>query len=126
MYLLALAVLCAGWAYWLAFLCRVGQALGRDGIADGATRTLRSGLGTLACSLLLAFVLGVAVAVLVRLPDLIWFVTPGFAGAAATVAYMGGGFDSLLTFFLTPTGVPFALEYVNFISGLRMFILRRT
>ncbi len=122
----ALALLFGAWAAWMVFLAGLGPVLRRGEVGEGAIRTLWAGGGTLARCLPLLLVGGILVAAMVKWPVLITVIPASFVGAVATIAYHAGGFDSIPALLLAPTGIPFALEYLNFIAGLRMLIERRS
>jgi hypothetical protein len=123
---LALAVLFAAWACWMVFLAGLGPVLRRAEVGEGAMRTLWAGGWLLARGLPFLLVGGIAVAAMVKWPVLITVIPASFLGALVTIAYQAGGFDSIPALLLAPTGIPFTLEYLNFIGGLRMLIDRRS
>jgi hypothetical protein len=121
-----LATLFGGWVSWMAFLRWLGPSLRREEVGEGAVRMLWAGVRTLAVSLPVLLIVGTLVAVMVKRPILITFIPATFVAAVVTIAYHVGNFDSVLGLLLAPTGIPFALEYLNFIGGLRMLIERRS
>jgi hypothetical protein len=122
----ALVTLFGAWVFWMIFLCGLGSLLERQEVAEGAGQILWSGVLTLALGLPTLLVAGMLVAAMVKRPFLVLVIPTGVVGAAATIIFVAGGFESLLGMVLTPTGIPFVLEYLNFIGGLRMVILRRS
>jgi hypothetical protein len=109
----------------MAFLGQLGPVLKRAEVAAGAEQALWSALRAIA--ILIPFILfeGVMIGFTVKRPWLILGEHAPFLGASAAIAYRVGEFDSLLSLFLAPTGIPFALDYLNFISGLRGLVERR-
>jgi hypothetical protein len=123
--LMAMMAMTGAWVLWMGFLHGLGGSLGRPEVAAGARETCVRGLRALACSWVL-WSIGAAVSLaLVRFPPIMQFVPGAAIAAAARVGYHFGGFESLFEFFLYPTGLPFALAYVQFIGGLRGVIARR-
>jgi hypothetical protein len=122
----ALLLLFGGWVCWLIFLAGLGPVLRRDEVRGGAERVLWGGVRALAVCLPLLLGMGLLVAAMIQRPVLILIIPAGFVAALVTIAYHAGGFDSILGLLLAPTGIPFTLEYLNFIGGLRMLIERRS
>jgi hypothetical protein len=125
LFAVTLLSLFGGWCCWLAFLRGLAVELHRKEEAHGPVDVFWGALRTLAVVLPLVFFGGILLGALVRRPWLVLWVPAGLVGAVAAVAFRLGGFDSLLRFILAPTGFPFALEYLNFIGGVRQLIQRR-
>jgi hypothetical protein len=123
---LGLATTFGAWIFWVTFLRGLGPSLGRQEVAEEALRTLLGGLKTLAISLPILLVVGFLVAAMVKRPILITVIPATFVGAVVTLAYHFGNFESILSMLLAPTGIPFVLDYLNFVAGLRMLIQRRS
>jgi hypothetical protein len=63
---------------------------------------------------------------MINRPVFLFFVPVSAVAALLTVFFRAGSFESITSFLLTPTGVPFALDCLNFSSGLRLLIDRRS
>jgi hypothetical protein len=122
----ALMIPFVGWGCWMIVLRGPEAGLRRKEVADGAMHVMWGGARTLGVSLPVAFVAGILILMMVYRPWLILLIPASVVGAAALVAFHLGSFDSLLSFVLTPLGISFTLEYVGFVSGLRVLIHRRT
>ena len=125
LFIATLLTLFAAWACWLGFLRGLGPALQRPEVAEGAIQTLWGGLKALAVSLPVGLIVGLLVALMLKRPIFLFFVPVAGVGALITIFFHAGGFDSVTGFLLAPTGIPFALEYLGFTSGLRVLIQRR-
>jgi hypothetical protein len=128
----SLLLVTIAWAVWLGYLAAVGRSLGRPEISEQAGRTVMSAFSRMALTGIFWFIIGIGVwfAMLLGARWRAWFpghlllLTPASVGAAAKVTWYFGKFDSIVEFVLFPTGVPFALEYMNFIGGTRVIIDR--
>jgi hypothetical protein len=125
-YVGCLATLFGGWVFWMVYLRSLGLSLEREEAARGAVDTLFAGLRTAAFALPVLFLGGLLLAAMVYRPILLLLLPAGFIAALVTVVFILGNFESLLGMFFTPTGVPFALDYLNFIAGVRQVIRRRS
>jgi hypothetical protein len=122
---LALILSAGSWAFWMWGLYRVGDAVNRKDIGTGVARTTFSGVKALGLALGGMLVTFVVVFTSVRYPWMLFLFTPAFVASAVKIAFAQGDFDSAWRFFLAPTGIPFVLEYINFILGVRTVIERR-
>jgi hypothetical protein len=120
------------WCLWMGYLAAVSRAMGRAEISEQAGQTVMSAFRVMALTGGFWFIIAVGVwfAMLLGVrwrawfPGHLLFLTPASVGAAAKVTWYFGNFESVTEFILFPTGVPFALEYMNFISGTRTIIDR--
>jgi hypothetical protein len=121
----ALTILLVGWWCWMAFLGQLGPVLKSTVLDDGAEQALWSVLRTVAILVPLLLFEGVMIGFTVKRPWLIPFAHAPFIAAVAAISYRVGEFESILSLFFAPTGVPFALDYLNFIAGVRGLVQRR-
>jgi hypothetical protein len=122
---LALVTSVGAWAFWMWGLYRLGDSVNRNDICEGVGRTTLRGLKTLGLALASMIVLFTVVFISIRFPWMLFLFTPAFIGSVVKIAFTQGDFDSILKFFLAPTGIPFVLEYINFILGVRTVLERR-
>jgi hypothetical protein len=126
LFLVALAALFGAWVHWMVFLGRLGPILKRPEFAEGSRQTLMAGVRMLAADIPFLLVLGLLIGFGIKRPLLIPVAPGPFLGAIAVIAWHVGNFDSLLSLFLSPTGIPFTFDYLNFIGGTRNLVLRRS
>jgi hypothetical protein len=111
---------------WLAFLRRVALLIRRDEIADHALVLMGTFVRTLLAQVgLPALVLGVVVLLKFFLCFGI-FAAAGMVAAVIRILMVMESFDSLWEAFLFPTGVPFMLQYLDFVGSLRHVLVRKT
>jgi hypothetical protein len=122
----AVMILFGGWACWLVFLGALGATLKRPEVAEGAMQTIWSGFKAMGLAVLFWLVIGVAVALMLKKPVCLFFVPVSAVAALVAVVFRAGSFDSVTGFLLAPTGILFALDCLNFSSGLRLLIERRS
>jgi hypothetical protein len=126
LFLASLLTLFLAWGCWMVFLRGLSGALKRQEASEGTDRVLWAGVRALLVWLPCMLVLGFLVAAMVHRPILITFIPATFIAALVTIAWHMSGFESIPTLLLTPTAIPFTLEYVNFVNGLRKLIDRRS
>jgi hypothetical protein len=119
------ALLFVGWLAWMLFLRELAPLLHREEIAEGAGQRIWAGLRTLIVSPLALGVVGALIGMMAWQPGLITFIPATLVGALAAAAYHLGNFDSITAYVLAPTGILAAVEYLNFIGGLRLLLERR-
>jgi hypothetical protein len=122
--LASLAMLIA-WGLWMGGLFRVGCTVNRKDITEGVTRITFRGLTTLGLALATLFIVSILLVIGVRFPFLLFIYPPVGIAMALRVMFVLGEFDSILRFFGTPTGIPFLIDYFNFITGVRTVLERR-
>jgi hypothetical protein len=122
---LALMAMVIAWVLWMAGLYRVGYSVNRKDITEGVVRTTFRGLRTLGLALAVMLVLFGMLISSVRYPFLLFIFPPAMIGSVLRIAFILGDFDSMVRFFFAPTGIPFLLEYINFISSVRTILERR-
>jgi len=125
LFLMGLTLLVVAWVCWMMFLRDLAPLLERPEVAAGAVHALWGGVKALAIALPVGFVVVLVIVAMIKRPILLFFVPVGTLGSLVTVIYLVGSFDTVTGFLLAPTGLPVALEYLNFISGLRVLIQRR-
>ncbi len=125
LFFVSLTFLVVAWVCWMMYLRELAPVLERPEVAAGAIHTLWGGLEALAIALPVGFLVLLVIVAMLKRPVLLFFVPVGTLGSLVTLVYLVGSFDSVTGFVLAPTGLPVALEYLNFISGLRVLIQRR-
>ena len=125
LFLAALTLLFVAWVCWMMFLRDLAPVLECPEVAAGAVHTIWGGLKALAIALPVGFVVCVVIVAMIKRPVLLFFVPVGTLASLVTLIFLVGNFDTVTGFLLAPTGLPVALEYLNFISGLRVLIQRR-
>jgi hypothetical protein len=123
---MALVAMTIAWGLWMAGLYRLGFSVNRKDITEGAVRITFRGLKILGIAMFTLLITFAIIGVSIRYPPLLFVFPPAMIGAALKIAFTLGDFDSMLRFFFAPTGVPFLLEYLNFIIGVRTILERRT
>jgi hypothetical protein len=126
LFLAGLFSLFFAWGSWMVFLRGLGAALGRQEATEGTDRVLWAAVRALLVALPTVLVLGFLVAAMVYRPILITFIPATFVAALVTIAWHMSGFESIPVLLLTPTAIPFIMDYVNFVGGLRKLIERRS
>jgi hypothetical protein len=124
-FLAGLAILFSAWWFWMEYVGELNAILKRDEVATGAEQVLWSTMRAMAVLVPLFLFEGAMIGFTVKRPWLILFEHAPFLGVVAALSYRVGEFDSVASLALAPTGLPFALEYLNFIAGLRAVIQRR-
>jgi hypothetical protein len=128
---LAFATTIASWALWMCFLARVGRYLGRPEFTSEALRTMASGLTTLIATVFILFLIMVMIMLIVWIKILFaryaLFVTSvSVFLACVRIAIAVGRIDSVVGFFLAPTGIPFIFNrHLSLVSSLRGVLERR-
>jgi len=122
--------LIAAFMVWMFFLRRVSSYLGQHGLArDSISIMFQSIFTSLATFLCLFFItLLIRLFVYVQSPVGRAIVVGSFMGPLATFVaawFRLSGGDSVLRIVLYPTGIPFLLNYLELVSGLRTAIMRR-
>lgn len=115
---------------WMCFLRQTAVFLGQPGLArDVISLIIQALLTALAIFTFLFFAsLLVRLLMIIQSPLGRAIIISSFAGPLATLVgacYKLSGGDSVLKVVLYPTGIPFLLRYLEFISSLRVALLKR-
>jgi len=125
-FVIGFGALFTAWTFWMGFLNELGKELHQNNLAKEVRRAIVKGIVTAISGFSVVLLGGFLVLAVIQAPYILYFVSPAVLAAILTILFKLGQFDGFFSFFFGPSGIPFALEYANFIGGIRMVILRRT
>jgi hypothetical protein len=127
----ALFTMILSWVLWMSFLHLLARYLDQRDLARYVMDTLWAGVGAMIVSVgtVISFMLVIMLIVslkVVFVQALIAFTALSIFGGIIRILAVMGKFDSLLVFFLSPTGIPYALKNLDLVGSVRMVIARRS
>lgn len=120
----------AAWILWMSFLRQIGEYVDQRHLSASVARVMFHAVFAVLAILIFLFVLSLFVRLLIvaRSPFLRFFIVVGLAGPLATFVtawYKISQQDSILMVVLYPTGIPFLMNYLETVAGIRTVLMRR-